>query len=288
MGGNSNHDAYSSYIFFRAGRQCRPARLRGPCANPLDVERRDLAGGRPESFLLRLNAHVADSRRRRHVRLRRMQRQPPLRQERRRAGSDTPRAGPGRRRTARSRRRTAGYASKSAGVRAVHDRLPEQSLQLRTHRRRLGGSEGRRQGAAAARVPTTFVQKYTPRAQLKPSGAPEPASGRGRPAAAGDRRGSVRKKRTFWPNSSAAWNMTRSVFRICQTKYPEPHFMDRPSTAQQDVRKPDPRHPGVHAKARHDLDELMSALQRGGTPPGRQRTLAARSVAGCSPRSSAT
>ena len=29
------------------------------------------------------------------------------------------------------------------------------------------------------RVPTTFVQKYTPRAQLKPSGAPEPASGRG-------------------------------------------------------------------------------------------------------------
>ena len=63
--------------------------------------------------------------------------------------------------------------------------------------------------ATASRVPTTFVQKYTPRAQLKPSGAPEPASGRGRPAAAGDRRGSVRKKRTFWPNSSAAWNMTR-------------------------------------------------------------------------------
>ena len=52
----------------------------------------------------------------------------------------------------------------------------------------------RLQGAAVLRVPTTFVQKYTPRAQLKPSGAPEPASGRGRPAAAGDRRGSVRNK----------------------------------------------------------------------------------------------
>ena len=33
---------------------------------------------------------------------------------------------------------------------------------------------------------------------------PEPASGRGRPAAAGDPRGSVRNKRTFWPNNSAA------------------------------------------------------------------------------------
>ena len=28
----------------------------------------------------------------------------------------------------------------------------------------------------------------------------------------GDRQGSVRNKRTFWPNSSAAWNMTLSVF----------------------------------------------------------------------------
>ena len=33
--------------------------------------------------------------------------------------------------------------------------------------------------------------------------------------------------------------------------------------------------------------KLMSVLQRG-DPPGRQGTLAARSVAGCSPRSSAT
>ena len=103
---------------------------------------------------------------------------------------------------------------------------------------------------------------------------PEPASGRGRPAAAGDRRDSVRNKRSFWPNSSAAWNMTRSVFRICQTKCQTPHFMDRPSTAQQDVRQPDPPHLG-------DLDELdeRPATRR---PPGRQRTL------GCSPRSSAT
>ena len=57
-----------------------------------------------------------------------------------------------------------------------------------------------------------FVRKYTTRAQLKPSGAPEPASVRGRPAAAGDRRGSVRNKRTFWPNSSAAWNI--DAFRV--------------------------------------------------------------------------
>ena len=45
------------------------------------------------------------------------------------------------------------------------------------------------------------------------------------------RHGSVSNKRTFWPNSSAAWNMTRSVFRICQTKRSKPHSMDRPSTA---------------------------------------------------------
>ena len=94
------------------------------------------------------------------------------------------------------------------------------------------------------RVPTRFVRKYTIRAQLKPSGGPEPASWHGRPAAAGDRRGSVRNKRTFWLNSSAAWNMTRSVFRICQIQYQKPHFMDRAvktvaylrvSTPQQDV-----------------------------------------------------
>ena len=30
----------------------------------------------------------------------------------------------------------------------------------------------------------------------------------GRPSASGDRHGSVRNKRTFWPNSPAAWNMT--------------------------------------------------------------------------------
>ena len=44
----------------------------------------------------------------------------------------------------------------------------------------------------------------------------------------GGRHDSVRNKRPFWPNSSAAWNMTRSVFRICPIKYPETHSMDRP------------------------------------------------------------
>ena len=94
--------------------------------------------------------------------------------------------------------------------------------------------------ATASRVPTTFVQKYTPRrAQLKPSGAPEPASGRGRPAAAGDRRGSVRKKRTFWPNSSAAWNMTRVPCSVSVRQNARNlHSMDRPSTAA----KHDPPH----------------------------------------------
>ena len=53
----------------------------------------------------------------------------------------------------------------------------------------------------------------------------------GRPSASGDRHGSVRNKRTFWPNSSAAWNMTTDR---------------RP-------RSPDKR---------RRLDELMSVLKR--------------------------
>ena len=44
----------------------------------------------------------------------------------------------------------------------------------------------------------------------------------------GDRHDSVRNKRAFWPNRSAAWNMTRYVVRICQTKRSKPHSMDRP------------------------------------------------------------
>ena len=96
-------------------------------------------------------------------------------------------------------------------MRIVTPKAREISLPMSFVRRPSFPDDMRRLVGAAIekRVPTTFVQKYTPRAQLKPSGAPEPASGRGRPAAAGDRRGSVRKKRTFWPNSSAAWNMTR-------------------------------------------------------------------------------
>ena len=34
--------------------------------------------------------------------------------------------------------------------------------------------------------------------------------------------------RAFWPNSSAAGNMTRSVFRICPIKHPKTTSMDRP------------------------------------------------------------
>ena len=49
----------------------------------------------------------------------------------------------------------------------------------------------------------------------------------------GDRYGSVRHKRPFWLNRSAAWNMTRSVFRIYQTKRSRPHSMDRPGREAQ-------------------------------------------------------
>ena len=44
----------------------------------------------------------------------------------------------------------------------------------------------------------------------------------------GDRHGSVRHKRPFWPDSSAAGNMTRSVSRICQIQYAKLHSIDRP------------------------------------------------------------
>ena len=44
----------------------------------------------------------------------------------------------------------------------------------------------------------------------------------------GGRHDSVRNKRAFWPNSSAAGNMTLSVFRICPIKYPETHSMNGP------------------------------------------------------------
>ena len=61
----------------------------------------------------------------------------------------------------------------------------------------------------------------------------------------GGRHDSVRNKRTFWPNSSAAGNRTRSVVRVCPIKIPDAAFHGqvvktvaslRVSTAQQDVR----------------------------------------------------
>ena len=44
----------------------------------------------------------------------------------------------------------------------------------------------------------------------------------------GDRQGSVRNKRSFWPNSSVAWNVTHSMLRICQIKYQKSYFMVSP------------------------------------------------------------
>ena len=107
----------------------------------------------------------------------------------------------------------------------------------------------------------------------------------------GYRHGSVSNKRSFWLNSSAAWNKTRSVFRICQIQYPKPYFMDRAvktvaylrvSTPQQDVssqrlaileyaRTHDIRiddfieatASGQASEKRRRLDELTSVLQRG-------------------------
>ena len=148
---------------------------------------------------------------------------------------------------------------------------------------RVTVSEGARfAGSGVVRVPTTFVQKYTPRAPLKPSGAPEPASGRGRPAAAGDRRDSVRNKWAFWLNSSAAWNTMRSMSRICKIQYPKPHFMDRAvktvaylrvrvSTPQQDVRS---QRLAILEYARtHDIriDDFIEATASGQASEKRRR-----------------
>ena len=33
--------------------------------------------------------------------------------------------------------------------------------------------------------------------------------------------------RPLWPNSLVAWNVTHSMFRICQIKYQKPYSMDR-------------------------------------------------------------
>ena len=76
-----------------------------------------------------------------------------------------------------------------------------------------------------------------------PTDCGSPATGRslvGRPrgrwhhgsGGGGRRRGRrpapVRNKGAFWPNSSAAGNITRSVSRICQIQYAKLHSMDRP------------------------------------------------------------
>ena len=107
------------------------------------------------------------------------------------------------------------------------------------------------------------MQKYTPRAQLKPSGAPEPASGRGRPAAAGDRRG-------FCQDAAFRGQAVKTVAYL------------RVSTAQQDVRSQrlaileyarqhdfriddfiEATASGQASEKRRRLDELLNGLQRG-------------------------
>ena len=142
------------------------------------------------------------------------------------------------------------------------------ATQVRAVIKAAGAAERRR---GVGRVPTRFVRKYTVRAQLKPSGAPEPASGHGRPAAAGDRRGSVRNKRTFWPNSSAAWNTMGSVVRICQKIPRSPHSMDRPSTAAGRV--------GVGEQSERGLGDA-GARRRNLPPPPHRRIRPRQQVVG--------
>ena len=109
-----------------------------------------------------------------------------------------------------------------------------------------------RQLLAASRVPTTFVQKYTPRAQLKPSGAPEPASGRGRPAAAGDRRGSVRRNKWgFRPHSQGVRSQRLAILEYARAHdFRIDDFIEATASGQA-------------SEKRRRLDELTSVLQRG-------------------------
>ena len=44
----------------------------------------------------------------------------------------------------------------------------------------------------------------------------------------GDRHSSVKNKRSSWPNSLVAGNVTHSMFRICQIKHQKQYFMVRP------------------------------------------------------------
>ena len=53
---------------------------------------------------------------------------------------------------------------------------------------------------------------------------PSRPQGGGRPAAAGDRRDSVRNKDSFWPNSSAAWNMNAVRVPHLSDKMPDAAF----------------------------------------------------------------
>ena len=122
---------------------------------------------------------------------------------------------------------------------------------------------------------------------------PSRPPGRGRPAAAGDGRGSVRKKRTFWLNSLAARNMTGFVFRICQeiprSRIPLDRPVDRAAGRAQratldppsaPARPPCPRQRTTAAAARawrtgrepwlwsSTLDSRSPPAVRGPGPPG--------------------
>ena len=144
---------------------------------------------------------------------------------------------------------------------------------------------------AQARVPTRSVRKYTARAQLKPSGAPEPASGRGE-TGGGGRPARFCQEQTLVLAEQFS-SMEHDAFRVpyLSDKIPEAAFHRqavktvaylRVSTAQQDVRsqrlaileyarKHDFRiddfieatASGQASEKRRRLDELTSILQRG-------------------------
>ena len=125
-------------------------------------------------------------------------------------------------------------------------------------------------------VPTTFVRKYTPRAQRKPPGGSR-AGRRARETGGVGETGAVlsgtnaRSGRTVQQHG----NMTRSVFRICQTKRSKPHSMDRP--VDRGEARPSASNDFIEER-RTARRKLMSVLQRGDHPVVRELSRLGRSL----------
>ena len=138
--------------------------------------------------------------------------------------------------------------------------------------------------SARARVPTTFVQKYTPRAQDQALGCPRAGlraretGGGGRPARFCQEQMHVLAEQ-FSSMEHDAFRVSVSVRQNARSRIQWTGRRARRSTTLRIERL----HRGT-PDGSTEADERPPARR----PPGRQGTLAARSVAGCSPRSSAT